>query len=243
MQNAYRHASEKAVFVPPFGRELDELSEKKQDLMEKLESNWKELQEAQELAILQPGSVSDHKLRTLFNQRRELTEKLETAVHDIEKEQRLALEETGIMLQSGKEMCELSAKKHELLEQLKYNQNELREAQELAATQPGSISEHKLQELVEQGRYLNQKLEETLRDIVKVERLASARALVGKPDETELYELTAKKQRLQSYLDSNWEALQEAQNLAITQPDSISGIHAVIYCAAIYSFKHIYSEL
>ncbi|XP_062840442.1 golgin subfamily A member 4 isoform X3 [Anolis carolinensis] len=222
MQNAYCYATERAVFVPPFARDLDELSETKQDLMGKLESNWKELQEAQQLAILQPGSISDHKLRALFNQRRELTEKLQAAVHDIEKEQRLAVEETGIMLQSGKELCELSAKKHELLEQMKYNQNELREAQERVATQRGSISESKLQEIVEQGKYLNEKLEETLRDLVKVERLASARALAGKPEETELYELSAKKQLLQSYLDSNWEALQEAQNLAITQPDSIS---------------------
>lgn len=34
------------------------LSEKKQQLLEKLESNQKELQEAQELAATQPGIVS-----------------------------------------------------------------------------------------------------------------------------------------------------------------------------------------
>lgn len=39
-------------------RELHELSEKKQLLLEDLESNWKELQEVQALAATQPGSVS-----------------------------------------------------------------------------------------------------------------------------------------------------------------------------------------
>ena len=55
------------------GRQLYELSSKKQELLEKLESNQKELQEAQELAATQPGSVNgmyiviSHTVATAFS--------------------------------------------------------------------------------------------------------------------------------------------------------------------------------
>ncbi|XP_042331641.1 GRIP and coiled-coil domain-containing protein 2-like isoform X2 [Sceloporus undulatus] len=229
IQNIF-DASERTVFVRPVGdylktflltgRELDDLSVKKKELLEMLESNRKELQEAQEHAILQPGSISDHKLQTLFNERRRLTTELETTMNDIQKAQEPTLE--GTTQYSGRELYELSAKKHELMEQLKSNQKELQEARELADAQPGSISESKLQELAEQNRRLTENLEETLRDIVKVERLASEKALTNKLAGRELHELSSKKQLLQLYLDSNLKALQEAQNLAATQPGSIN---------------------
>lgn len=42
--------------------------------------------------------------------------------------------------------------------------------------------------------------------------------------EKELYELLEKKEVLLKNMESNWKELQEAQELAATKPDSISGM-------------------
>ncbi|KAH0627560.1 hypothetical protein JD844_003408, partial [Phrynosoma platyrhinos] len=153
-----------------------------------------------------------HKLQTLFNQRRQLTTELETITNDIQKAQHPTLE--GTIRHSGRELYELSAKKHELMEQLKSNQKELQEAQELAAAQPGSISENKLQELREQNRCLTEDLEETLRDIVKVERLASERALIRKLAEQKVQELVEERRKLSADLKTTIKEIHEAERRA-----------------------------
>ncbi|KAJ7322204.1 hypothetical protein JRQ81_018491 [Phrynocephalus forsythii] len=220
MQNIYHRASERTIFVQPVDREIDQLSSRKQDLLEKLESNRKELQEAQELSIIKPGSISEHKLQELMKQRRHLTADLETTMHDLQKVRDFTSE--GIIRPSGRQLYELSSKKQELLEKLESNQKELQEAQELAVTQPSSISEHKVQELNEQRKQLTKELEETLHDIRKAEHYASGRALIGRPAEKEMHDLSVKKQVLQEKLESNQKELEEARTLAASHPGSIS---------------------
>nr|XP_020656252.1 interaptin isoform X5 [Pogona vitticeps] len=213
---------QRTVFLQPVEREIDELSSRKQDLLEKLESNRKELQEAQELAVIKPGSISEHKLQELMKQRRHLTADLETTMYELQKARDFASEGVAIIRPSGRQLYELSSKKQELLEKLESNQKELQEAQELAATQPGSISEHKLQELTEQRKLLTKELEETLYDIRKAEQYASGRALTGRPAEKELHDLSVKKHILEEKLEYNRKELEEARNLAASHPGSIS---------------------
>uniref|UniRef100_A0ABM5GN21 Uncharacterized protein CCDC7 isoform X1 n=2 Tax=Pogona vitticeps TaxID=103695 RepID=A0ABM5GN21_9SAUR len=213
---------QRTVFLQPVEREIDKLSSRKQDLLEKLESNRKELQEAQELAVIKPGSISEHKLQELMKQRRHLTADLETTMYELQKARDFASEGVAIIRPSGIQLYELSSKKQELLEKLESNQKELQEAQELAATQPGSISEHKLQELTEQRKLLTKELEETLYDIRKAEQYASGRALTGRPAEKELRDLSVKKHILEEKLEYNRKELEEARNLAASHPGSIS---------------------
>ncbi|XP_061442638.1 protein lava lamp [Rhineura floridana] len=223
MQEIQRHASQRTLFIRPSERGLNELydlAEKKQLLLEKLASNRKELQEAQDLATTQPGSVSEHKLQELAEQRRHLTADLEATLDDIQNVYRRA-SERPLLVQPGKRnVYELSLKKQELLEKLEFNQKQLEEAQALAVAQPGSISDHKLQELSEQRRYLAEDLETTVQELQKAQDIASEGAVIT--SERELYELSSKKEELLEKLESNWKELLEAQALAIAQPGSIS---------------------
>ncbi|XP_077792907.1 uncharacterized protein CCDC7 isoform X2 [Podarcis muralis] len=221
IQNVYRRASERTVFVRPTERKVYELSEKKQELLEKLESNRKQLEAAQALAIAQPGSISDHKLQELIEQRRCLAAELDSTVHEMQKAQDSVSE--GFVFTAERELYELSAKKQELEQKLESNQKELLEAQALAVAEPGSISETKLQELAKQNELFTKELEETVNDMAKVKHHVSERAtLAGKSPERELYELSAKKQELEQKLESNQKELLEAQALAIAEPGSIS---------------------
>ncbi|KAJ6666741.1 hypothetical protein lerEdw1_020465 [Lerista edwardsae] len=222
MQEAKRRASEKGEILKPGEMELCELSMKKQLLMKDLESNLNELEAAQDLAAAQPGSVSAHKLQELTDQRRHLNAKLDSIVHDMQKAKRRASERGEILRPGGVELFELTAKKQLLLKDLESNLKELEEAQELAAIQPGSVSEHKLQELAEQRERLTATLEATEEDIYETELWASRRAVSVKPHKMELYELFEKKEGLLKNLESNWNELQEAQELAATQPGSVS---------------------
>ncbi|XP_060137011.1 A-kinase anchor protein 9 [Zootoca vivipara] len=220
IQNVYRRASERTVFVRPTERKVYELSEKKQELLEKLESNRKQLEAAHALAIAQPGSISDHKLQELVEQRRCLTAELDSTVHEMQEAQDSVSE--GFAFIAGKELYELSAKKQELQQKLESNQKELLEAQALAVAEPGSISETKLQELAEQKELLSKELEETVRDIEEAKDRVSERALAGKPPEMELYGLSVKKEMLQEMLEANQKELEEALALAAAEPGSVS---------------------
>ncbi|XP_053115037.1 golgin subfamily A member 4 isoform X2 [Hemicordylus capensis] len=208
--------------VKPAERTLYELSQKKQLLLENLESNLKELQEAQALALTQPGSISEQKLQELAEQRRQLNAELEATVHDIQEVQLHSSIGTVFVRPSIRELYQLSEKKQHLLEHLESNWKELQEAQDLAATQPGSVSEHKLEELAEKREHLTAALEATVKAIQKAERCASLVPSILRPAERELYELSEKEQLLLENLGSNWKELQEAQALAAIQPGTIS---------------------
>ncbi|CAI5788981.1 Hypothetical predicted protein [Podarcis lilfordi] len=221
IQNVYRRASERTVFVRPTERKVYELSEKKQELLEKLESNRKQLEAAQALAIAQPGSISDHKLQELTEQRRCLAAELDSTVHEMQKAQDSVSE--GFVFTAERELYELSAKKQELQQKLESNQKELLEAQALAVAEPGSISETKLQELAEQKELLSKELEETVCDIEEAKDRVSERAtLAAKPPDMELQQLLMKKEGLKEKLELNQKELEEAQALAAAEPGSIS---------------------
>ncbi|XP_033021858.1 golgin subfamily A member 4 [Lacerta agilis] len=220
IQNVYRRASERTVFVRPTERKVYELSEKKQELLEKLESNRKQLEAAQALAIAQPGSISDHKLQELIEQRRCLAAELDSTVHEMQKARDSVSE--GFVITAERELYELSAKKQELQQKLESNQKELLEAQALAVAEPGSISETKLRELAEQKELLSKELEETVCDIEEAKDRVSERAVAGKPPDMELQQLLMKKERLKEKLELNQKELEEAQALAAAEPSSIN---------------------
>ncbi|XP_044280948.1 COP1-interactive protein 1 [Varanus komodoensis] len=217
LQKAQDLALEGHALSQPSERTLYELSEKKQELLGKLKTNQKELQEAQELGAMHPGAISEQKLQELAEQRRYLTEELEGMEHDILEAECRASERAVIGKPSEKELYELMVTKQVLQKKLKSNQKELEEAQFLAAMHPGSISEHKLQELAEQRKYLSDDLKTTVSNIQK----ASKKSLLESV-ERELYELSEKKQAIEASLESNWKELQKLQDLVATQPDSIT---------------------
>ncbi|XP_058035714.1 golgin subfamily A member 4 [Ahaetulla prasina] len=231
IQNVCRHSSERITFIQPSEKELHELNElagKKHQLLKTLESKQKELQEIQECAPIQPDSVSEHKLQELNEQRRNLTIELEATLDGMQNVCCRASEKIVFIQPTEKELNELhelSEKKHQLLEMLGSNRKELQEIQELVAIQPGSVSEHKLQELTEQRIYLTSDLEAAVFDIQNICRHASERTIFVQSTEKELHELqelTKKKEEILETLESNWKELQEIQELAATQPDSIS---------------------
>ncbi|XP_053215512.1 rootletin isoform X2 [Podarcis raffonei] len=222
IKKTQRRASQRAALEAPAERELFELAVKKQLLQANLESNWKELQEAQALAVAEPGSISEHKLQQLIEHRRHLTADLNETIHDMQNAERRVSEGAQLKPLPEIELYELSAKKELLQEKLESNQKELEAAQALAAAEPGSVNEHKLQELVEQRRNLTADLNATVSSIQKAQRRTSEALRFEPPVEKELFELAVKKQRLQANLESNWKELQEAQTLAATEPGSIS---------------------
>ncbi|XP_039200007.1 protein MLP1 homolog isoform X4 [Crotalus tigris] len=232
IQNVCRHSSERITFIQPSEEELfelNELSDKKHQLLKALESNQRELQEIQECAPIKPDSANEHKWQELNEQRRNLTTELEATLDSMQNVCHHASERITFIQPTEKELQklhELSEKKHQLLETLGFNQKELQEIQKLVAIQPGSFSEHKLQELTEQRRHLTSDLEVAVHDMQNICRHASERTAVVQATEKELYklqELTKKKQQLLETLESNWIELQEIQELATTQPESISG--------------------
>ncbi|XP_062981501.1 plectin-like isoform X7 [Elgaria multicarinata webbii] len=218
IQELQLRASQRAPTGRPAERDLYELSEKKQMLLRNLESKQEELEEAKALAAAEPGSIGEHKLQELDEQRRRLALDLEATVHDIQEVQHRASQRPLLGRPDERELSGLSEKKQILLESLESKKKELQEAEVLAATQPGSISEDKLQELAEQKRCLTLDLAATVHDIQEIQR----RALLGSPGERELSELSDKKQKLLESLESKNKELQEAEALAATQPGSIS---------------------
>ncbi|KAM6448768.1 uncharacterized protein CCDC7 [Liasis olivaceus] len=222
IQNVCHRASERTMFIPPSERELPELLMKKQQLLEKLESNKKGLQDAQALAAAQPGSISDHKLQELIKQRRSLIANLETTMHEIQKAQELNSEGVSVVQPAEGELYELSVKRQEILEKLESVQRELDEASAAAAAQPGSVSEHTLYKLAEEKSHLIEELGQTTVHLLKAESAASEKILIGKPAERELYDLSVKKKELQEKLQSNQKEIDDAQALASIQPGSIS---------------------
>ncbi|XP_070582782.1 GRIP and coiled-coil domain-containing protein 2 isoform X2 [Erythrolamprus reginae] len=231
IQDICHRPAERTTFIQPSEKELydlHKLSEKKGQLLQTLESNWRELEEVQELATIQPVDITEHKLQDLTEQRKQVTTELEATLDGIENIFRHTLEVSTFVPPSEKEMHELhelSEKKQHLLEALEYNQKELYEIYDLEATQPGTINEHKLQELTEQKRFLTTILEETLENIEDVCRHNSGRITFIKPSEKELRELNElsdKKHQLLQTLESNQKVLQEIQESASIKPDSVS---------------------
>ncbi|KAM3822652.1 LOW QUALITY PROTEIN: uncharacterized protein CCDC7 [Vipera latastei] len=231
IQNVCRHSSERITFIQPSEEELlelNELSDKKHQLLKTLESNQRELQEIQECAPIKPDSVNEHKLQELNEQRRNLTIEFEATLDSMQNLCRRASERITFIQPTEKELHklhELSEKKHQLLETLGFNQKDLQELQKLVAIQSDSFSEQKLQELTEQRRHLTSDLEAAVHDMQNICLHASERTAFVQSIEKELYklqELTKKKQQLLETLESNWIELQEIQELAATQPESIS---------------------
>ncbi|XP_025027349.1 myosin-9-like, partial [Python bivittatus] len=222
IQNICHRASERTTFIQTSEKELHELSKKKQQLLEVLESNWKELQEIQELAATQPDSVNEHKLQELTEQRRCLATELEATLAGIQNVCHRASERTMFIPPSERELPELLMKKQQLLEMLESNKKGLHDAQALAAAQPGSISDHKLQELIEQRRSLIANLETTMHEIQKAQELNSEGVSIVQPAEGELYELSVKRQEILEKLESVQRELDEASVAAAAQPGSVS---------------------
>nr|XP_060639340.1 myosin-8-like [Anolis sagrei ordinatus] len=208
--------SGKGEIERPAERELYELSQKKQMLLE----NLKELQEAQALAATQPGIVGEEKRKELAEEKKRLAADLEATVHELQKVQR-ASEIPETLKGREKELHELLEKKYLLLENLASSRRDLEQAQALAAAQPGSVSDHKVQMLTEQRRRLSEDLKATVLDIQEIQRHASQRAQVKRPSR-ELFELSEKKQLLMESLESKQKELQEAQALEASQPGTIS---------------------
>ncbi|XP_060104315.1 centrosome-associated protein CEP250-like [Heteronotia binoei] len=208
-----RHNFKTFLFVEV---ELQELSDKKQVLLGKLESTLKELQQAQALASAEPGGASEQKLQVLTEQKRQLTVELESAILDMQE-----IQLRGEILKSReKEVYQLLEKKQVLLENLVSTLKELQEAHAVAAAEPGSASEEKIQVLREKGRRLTADLEEIAHDIKKAQQHASGRAEQETPGEKELRGLTVKKQHLLQNLTSNLKELEQIQSLASSEPDS-----------------------
>ncbi|XP_013918748.1 PREDICTED: myosin heavy chain, skeletal muscle-like [Thamnophis sirtalis] len=231
IQDVCHRPAKRNTFIQPSEKELydlHKLSEKKGQLLEMLESNWRELEEVQELAAIQPSNITAYKLQELTEQRKQVTTELEATLDGIQNICRQTSETSTFTQPSEKEIFELhelTEKKQQLLEALESSEKELHEIQELEATQPGSINEHKLQKLTEQKGFLIMDLGETLDDIEKLCRHNSERITFIQPSEEELHELNElsdKKHQVLKTLESNQKELQEIQKCAPIKPDSVT---------------------
>ncbi|XP_060539904.1 uncharacterized protein CCDC7 isoform X4 [Pantherophis guttatus] len=222
IQNVCHRYSERTTFIRPSEKELHELLMKEQQLLEKVESNEKELQDAKALATTQPGSISDYKVRELTKQRRSLIANLETIMHEIQTE--FTSEGVSIVHPDERELYELSGKREEILAKLESVQKELDEASASAAAHPGSVSEHILHKLSEEKRHLIEELGHTTINLLKAKSVASERGIIGKSIEKELpiNDLLMKKKELQEKLQSNEKKIEEAQILASIHPGIIN---------------------
>ncbi|XP_013918750.1 PREDICTED: girdin-like [Thamnophis sirtalis] len=204
----------------PSERELHELFMEQQQLLEKVESNEKELQNARALAISQPGSISDYKLQELTNQRQSLMANLDTIMNEIQTE--FTSESVSLLQPDERELYELSGKREEILGKLEFVQKDLVEASNFAAVNPGEISDYMLHDLSEEKRRLIEELEQTTINLLKAKSIASEKGIIGKSIEKELYDLSMKKKELQEKLQSNEKEIEEAQILASIHPGIIN---------------------
>ncbi|KAG8138829.1 hypothetical protein E2320_001620, partial [Naja naja] len=87
IQDICHRPAERTTFIQPSEKEmydLHKLSEKKGQLLETLESNWREVEEIQELAAIQPSDITAHKLQDLTKQRKHMTTELEATLDGIQ---------------------------------------------------------------------------------------------------------------------------------------------------------------
>ncbi|KAL8164989.1 UNVERIFIED_CONTAM: hypothetical protein K2H54_023182, partial [Gekko kuhli] len=195
-------------------QELKEVSQKKQLLLKNLESNLKDLKEAQTFAAAEPGSITEQKLQELTEQRRHLAADLDATLNHIEELQH----QDEIVKTPEVELQELSDKKQLILGKLDSTLKELQQAQALASAEAGGVSEQKLQELTEQKRQLTAELESAILDMQEIQH----RDEILKSSEKEMQKLLEKKHLLLENLASTVKELQEAQAAVAAQPGSIS---------------------
>ncbi|XP_026565789.1 golgin subfamily B member 1 [Pseudonaja textilis] len=217
IQRVEHSTSEIRLDIRASEKDLHELLEKKFAILEDLAFNQKEMQEVQVLAAVQPDTITDYKLKDLTTKNRYLTEYLEKTVQEIHEISEKKSETIIITRPSEEELCALSEKKEHLLENLESKEKELREAETLEISQPGTVSAHRLQELNEQRRHLSVELEATVHDIQKIEDHVSEEALMRRSEEIKLHKLHAWKKLLLEHLESNLELQEEIQAM---EPDN-----------------------
>ncbi|XP_075778783.1 uncharacterized protein CCDC7 isoform X4 [Pelodiscus sinensis] len=199
-------------------RKLRELSEARKALLESLESNLKDLQQAQALASSQPSIMAESKVEELTKKREILLAKLEVNLKDLQEAQVSAMGQMGKEKLSERKLRELSEARKALLESLESNLKDLQQAQALASSQPSIMAESKVEELTKKREILLAKLEVNLKDLQQAQVSAMGQMGKEKLSERKLRELSEARKALLESLESNLKDLQQAQALASSQP-------------------------
>ncbi|XP_075778785.1 uncharacterized protein CCDC7 isoform X6 [Pelodiscus sinensis] len=199
-------------------RKLRELSEARKALLESLESNLKDLQQAQALASSQPSIMAESKVEELTKKREILLAKLEVNLKDLQQAQVSAMGQMGKEKLSERKLRELSEARKALLESLESNLKDLQQAQALASSQPSIMAESKVEELTKKREILLAKLEVNLKDLQQAQVSAMGQMGKEKLSERKLRELSEARKALLESLESNRKDLQQAQALASSQP-------------------------
>ncbi|KAG8138827.1 hypothetical protein E2320_001618, partial [Naja naja] len=215
----YLEATVQEIHEIPKKEELCALSQKKEHLLENLESKERELKEAETLEISQPGIVSAHRLQELNEQRRHLSAELEATVHDIQKIEDHVSEEALMRRSEEIKLHKLHAWKKLLLEHLESN---LELQEEIQAMEPDNTTEKKMEELHEQRKVLIENMEAVVEDIDDTKSYISRTGGVIKYVEKDLGTLHQKKQMFLERLEINLNNLQEVQTVVVTHPSSIN---------------------
>ncbi|XP_063157971.1 nuclear anchorage protein 1-like [Candoia aspera] len=209
------YISETGGIIKYLEKDVSTLYQTKQLFLEHLETNLKNLQEAQTVATTHPSSINEQKVSDLTNERRLLIAGLEALIQDLQDMLGITKEKVKSKKQVLEELCE---QKGFLLENLASNLKYLKQTQSLAAAQPDSTNEQNVQELIEERKLLSLALEGIVQNIQNIQKLESSKAEILTPSEIE--ELSEKRRLYLDNMELNMKDLKDLQTTAFIQPDN-----------------------
>ncbi|XP_048366276.1 putative leucine-rich repeat-containing protein DDB_G0290503 isoform X2 [Sphaerodactylus townsendi] len=195
---------------------LEELYQKQQLLLEKLEAYSVDLQEAEALAASHPDAENMDKIKTLTEQRRLLATGLEAIMEGIREAEGLDREKLERLERIEKELADLSENRQQLWRNVELNLGDLKDLQTLSFTEPESMQEERKQALSEKSRNLATNLEALLQDMAEAQSIGSSESSITSPSGININDLFEIK-RLESKLN-------EVQQMMVLSSVWVDGI-------------------
>ncbi|XP_077159344.1 uncharacterized protein CCDC7 isoform X2 [Paroedura picta] len=197
---------------------LKELYQKQQLVLENLEINWRDLQQAEALAATQPEGIGEENVKKLTEQRRCLASELEAVMQDIQDAEGLDKVKWDILEIIDRGLAELSDDRKQLWKNVELNLNDLKGLQGLVLSEPGVMQEERKQMLAAQRKCLAAGLEALLQDMEEKQNLILSGDQVTSPDEKTLSELFQIKS-----LESKLDEIMRLKGISDSQLDFVKG--------------------